>query len=69
MTKETKQDIQLYTAVGMCIVGVAMLTAGIIIPPVGQIHNSILIAVGEVLTFSGSLFGVDYHYRYKERNG
>jgi uncharacterized membrane protein len=25
-----------------------------------------LIAFGVILTFSGSLIGIDYHYRYKE---
>ncbi len=25
-----------------------------------------LTAFGEILTFAGSLFGIDYHYRYKD---
>jgi hypothetical protein len=25
-----------------------------------------LIAFGEILTFSGSLIGIDYHYRYRD---
>ena len=43
-----------------------VLAAGLITPPVGEIHHSVLIALGEILTFSGSLIGIDYHYRYKE---
>ena len=43
-----------------------MLIAGFIAPPIGTIHHSLLIAFGEILTFSGSLIGVDYKYRYKE---
>ena len=43
-----------------------MLIAGFVIPPVGEIHHSVLIAFGEILTFSGSLVGIDYKYRYKE---
>ena len=50
----------------MCAFGCALLTAGLFTPPVGEIHHSLLIAFGEILTFSGSLIGIDYHYRYKE---
>ena len=40
---------------------------GIFIAPHGQIHESLLIGFGEVATFAGALFGIDYTYRY--RNG
>ena len=50
----------------MCAFGCALLAAGLITPPMGEIHHSVLIALGEILTFSGSLIGIDYHYRYKE---
>ena len=33
----------------------------------GEIHNSVLVGFGEVSTFSGALFGVDYSYKYKIR--
>ena len=60
------RKIQLITAVVMCSFGCALLTAGFVAPPVGEIHHSLLIAFGEILTFSGSLIGIDYKYRYKE---
>lgn len=31
--------------------------------PPGEIHSSVLVAYGEVMTFAGALFGIDYHYR------
>ena len=58
--------VQLFTAVALCAFGCMMLVAGFCCPPVGEIHHSILIAFGEVLTFSGSLIGIDYKYRYRE---
>ena len=58
--------VQLFTAVAMCACGCALLACGIFTPPVGEIHYSILIAFGEILTFSGSLIGIDYKYRYRE---
>ena len=50
----------------LCIFGCIMLIAGFCCPPLAQIHHSVLIAFGEILTFAGSLIGIDYHYRYKE---
>ena len=39
---------------------------GFWMPPEGEIHNSVLIAFGEVSTFAGALFGVDYKYRKRD---
>ena len=58
--------LQLILAVAMCTFGCALLAAGLVTPPMGEIHHSLLIAYGEILTFSGSLIGIDYKYRYRE---
>lgn len=60
-----KMTIQLAMAVFLTVSGMAMLIMGLWTPPVGEIHSSVLIAYGEVSTFAGSLFGIDYTYRYK----
>ena len=60
------KKVQLVLAVSLCAFGVLLLIAGFVIPPMGEIHHSVLIAFGEILTFSGSLIGIDYKYRYKE---
>ena len=60
------KKIQLLVSVAMCTFGSALLACGFIAPPLGEIHHSVLIAFGEILTFSGSLIGIDYHYSYKE---
>jgi hypothetical protein len=49
----------------MIIIGCALLIAGFIVPPLGVIDSSVLIAFGEILTFVGALFGIDYHYKSK----
>ena len=59
------KKIQLLLSVGLCVFGSIMLIAGFVAPPIGEIHHSLLIAFGELLTFSGSLIGIDYRYRYK----
>ena len=42
-----------------------MLFCGVYIDPLGQIHESLLIGFGEVATFAGALFGIDYTYKIR----
>ncbi len=60
-----KEETQLIVACLLVVLGAGLLIAGFIVPPVGIIDSSVLIAFGEIATFAGSLFGIDYHYRYK----
>lgn len=60
-----KPTLQLLCALLLILVGCALLIAGFIVVPSGEIHNSVLIAFGEIVTFAGALFGIDYHYKYK----
>lgn len=65
MNKKTRLNLQLITAIGLVIIGCALLICGFVVPPLGVIDSSVLVAYGEVCTFAGALFGVDYNYRYK----
>ena len=58
--------IHLITAAVLSIGGLIMLFCGVFIDPQGQIHESLLIGFGEVATFAGALFGIDYVYKYKK---
>ena len=60
------KKVQLILSVAMCAFGCALLACGFVTVPTGEIHHSVLIAFGEILTFAGSLIGIDYHYRYRE---
>jgi hypothetical protein len=59
--------IQLITAAILSIGGLVLLFCGVYIEPLGQIHESLLIGFGEVATFAGALFGIDYTYKIKKR--
>lgn len=61
-----KWNIQLITAAVLSFGGLVMLFCGIFIDPEGQIHETLLVAFGEVATFAGALMGVDYVYRNKK---
>ena len=63
----TENIIQLATAAVLSIGGLVMLFCGVYIAPLGQIHESLLIGFGEVATFSGAIFGVDYTYKKRQQ--
>ena len=63
-----KATLQLLTAAVMSIGGLILLFCGVFIDPQGEIDGSLLIGFGEVATFAGALFGIDYTYRYKRRS-
>lgn len=61
-----RMNVQLIVACVMCVAGLTLVFSGFWVDPTGEIHNSVLVAFGEVLTFAGALFGVDYSYRKHE---
>lgn len=65
MNRQSRMTIQLICACLMTVAGLVLIFMGLWIAPRGEIHNSVLVAFGEIITFAGALFGVDYSYRYK----
>lgn len=65
LTEKQKLTIQLALGVFLALSGVALLWTGLFIDPLGEIHPSVLTALGEVFTFSGALIGIDYTYKFK----
>lgn len=63
-----KLKFQLIISAVLVAVGCGLLIAGFCVPPVGVIDNSVLIAFGEILTFVGAIFGIDYSYKVKVIN-
>lgn len=56
-----KRDITLLViAVGAILVGCVLLIAAMMIPPPGEIDHSVLVAFGEISTFSAALLGVSF---------
>lgn len=64
-TAESKTRHQMLLAFAVVSMGVLLVFASFSVPPTGVIDPSVLAAFGEMLTFAGSLIGIDYHYRYK----
>jgi len=60
-----KLRFQLIVSALLIIVGGGLLIAGFCVSPIGIIDGSVLIAFGEILTFVGAVFGIDYSYKVK----
>lgn len=65
ITLKEKLTIQLCLGIVLAIMGICLIWTGLFLAPVGEIHPSVLTAVGEAFTFSGALIGVDYSYKFK----
>lgn len=65
MTKDTRTDIQIYSAIAMLIAGVALATAGFIVAPTGVISDSVLLFFAQCLIYAGSIFGVSIYIHTK----
>lgn len=63
--KEVKEPSgrQFWFAVVLVVFGCALLVAGFIVSPTGEIHSSVLAAFGEIMTFAGAVLGFDYYNR------
>lgn len=60
--------VQLIIAILLTLGGIVLLFSGFWVDPDGVIDSSVLVAFGEISTFAGALFGVDYTYKFKIDN-
>ena len=65
LSQKEKMTIEFVFVFICAVIGIGLLWTSLFIPPLGIIDASVLAAVGEVLTFSGALVGIDYSYRFK----
>lgn len=68
MTQAIKDNIIFGSALFMLFFGVALTTAGFVIDPAGQVHDSVLYVLGQCLIFAGSAMGVSAYTSGKFRD-
>jgi hypothetical protein len=61
MKSIVKENIQVYTAIAMLASGVALSVAGFMVPPKGEIHDSVLWYFAQTLIYAGSIFGISIY--------
>ena len=52
----------------MLAVGTLLVIAGFIVPPTGEVHDSVLWFFGECLIYAGSIFGISIYVSGKIHN-
>lgn len=65
MKKETKESVQIWSAIGMLAAGVVLSAAGFIVEPTGEIHDSVLWFFAQCLLYAGSIFGIGTYVNSK----
>ena len=65
MNKSPENIAQLIIAAALTLAGIGLLYLGTLLAPQGEIHETILVAFGEVATFAGAIIGIDYRYKRK----
>lgn len=69
MRKETKENIQYSTAVGMLVLGASLAVAGFVCSePMAQIHDSVLWLFAQCLLYAGSVFGISIYINSRFNN-
>lgn len=64
----TKLDQEFILACTLVLAGIVLIFLGFFTEPEGEISPSVLTAFGEILTFAGSVIGLDFSYRSKIAN-
>lgn len=63
-----RTHLRIATILTIC--GCLLLVGGFVVDPTGEIHSSVLVAFGEIMTFVAALLGINYTYKVREwKNG
>lgn len=68
MKHKTKDTISVWSAIILILFGMAIVIAGFIVEPVGEVHSSALWTFGQCLIYSGSIFGITTYVNSKFNN-
>ncbi len=63
-----KVSVKEWTAILLLTAGVAMAFIALLLPPPGEIHDSVLYVFAQILIYSGTVFGLDSYFTKKITN-
>jgi hypothetical protein len=58
-------SVKEWTAILLLTAGVAMAFIALLLPPPGEIHDSVLYVFAQILIYSGTVFGLDSYFADK----
>ncbi len=61
-------SVKEWTAILLLTAGVAMAFIALLLPPPGEIHESVLYVFAQILIYSGTVFGLDSYFTKKISN-
>lgn len=56
------------TAIGLLLSGIVMAFIALMMPPPGEIHDSVLYLFAQILIYCGSIFGIDSYINQRIKN-
>ena len=62
-----KQKLAIFTALAAFFFGWGLTIAGFVIPPVGEVADSVLWILGQGLVYAASVFGITGYFRSESR--
>lgn len=68
MTRDRKDSITVWSAIGMLVFGVALTLSAFCIEPLGEIHDSVLWVLGQSLIYAGGALGIANYARQSARD-
>lgn len=63
ITKEDKDTWAVVSALAMLVFGAGLSIAGFILPPAGEVHDSVLYILAQCLFYAGGIFGITLYTR------
>ena len=60
---DIKQKFALGTAVVAFVVGFGLTIAGFVLPPEGEVHDSVLWILGQALVYTASVLGIGMYFK------
>lgn len=65
-SEDVKQRISYWLAVAAFVVGIGLMIAGFIVAPLGEIAGSVIGSAGLLLSFTGAILGISFHYNLED---
>lgn len=65
MTREARNEIQIWSAIAMLAFGSGLSIAGFCVAPIGEISDSVLMVLAQCFIYAGSALGIDYYVKAK----
>lgn len=65
MTREARNEIQIWSAIAMLAFGSGLSIAGFCVVPIGEISDSVLLVLAQCFIYAGSALGIDYYVKAK----